>query len=144
MFGMSRNPAAAYKQVNVEIAVETADPHRLIMMLFDGALTAIVMAKTYTEQSNIPEKGRAISQAIDIVNNGLLASLDMRQGGELAERLAALYEYISRRLLWANLKNDLAALDEAKTLLSELHSAWAAIDPKKEASEAEQTTHSTP
>lgn len=135
MFGMSRNPAAAYKQVNVEIAVETADPHRLIMMLFEGARTAIVMARTHTEQGNVPEKGKAISQAIDIVNNGLLASLDMKQG-ELSERLAALYEYISRRLLWANLKHDLVALDEAKNLLGELESAWGMIAPDKLAAEA--------
>ena len=136
MFGMNRNPAAAYKQVDIEIAAETADPHRLIMMLFEGAQTALVMARAHMEQKNIAEKGRAISQAIDIVTNGLLASLDMTQGGELAERLAALYDYISRRLLWANLKNDLAALDEAKSLLGELQTAWAAITPGKEASEA--------
>lgn len=144
MFGMSRNPAAAYKQVNVEIAVETADPHRLIMMLFDGAMTAIVMARTYIEQNNVPEKGRAISQAIDIVNNGLLASLDMKQGGELSERLAALYEYIIRRLLWANLKNDVAALDEAKFLLGELHSAWAMIGPGKSPGDAIPPAINTP
>ena len=129
MFGMSQDPAAAYKQVSVEIAAETTDPHRLIVMLFDGAQAAIITARMHMEHKHIAEKGKAISHAIDIITNGLQASLDIQQGGELAERLNALYEYISRRLLWANLKNDLAALDEAKSLLGELQSAWATIMP---------------
>jgi flagellar protein FliS len=144
MFGMSKNPAAAYKQISVEIAAETTDPHRLIVMLFDGAQTAIVMARTHMEQKNVAEKGLAISQAIDIITNGLLASLDTKQGGELAERLAALYEYISRRLLWANLKNDLAALDEAKGLLGELQSAWVMISPDKQPTAADDLKKTPP
>ncbi len=127
MFGMTRSPIASYAQVSTNIAVETADPHRLILMLFDGARTAIIMARAHMERNEIAEKGAAISKAIDIVENGLLASLDVNSGGELAERLAALYQYISHRLLWANLKNNLAALDEAKQLLGELQSAWAVI-----------------
>ena len=134
MFSMSRNPADAYKHVSTEIAVETADPHRLIMMLFDGAQTAIVIARAHMEQKHISEKGLAVSQAIDIITNGLQASLDIEAGGELAERLSALYEYISQRLLWANLKNDVAALDEARNLLGELQSAWALIAPSKDIS----------
>lgn len=129
MFGMRRSPTAAYAQVSTDIAIETADPHRLILMLFDGARTAIVMARAHMERNEIAEKGLSISRAIDIVNNGLLLSLDVKAGGELAERLAALYEYISNRLLWANLKNNQAALDEAYQLLGELQSAWAGIAP---------------
>ena len=129
MFGMSRSPLAAYAQISTEIASETADPHRLILMLFEGARVAISMARLHMERKEIPEKGAAISKAIDIINNGLLVSLDSESGGELAERLAALYEYISQRLLWANLKNNLAALDEANRLLGELQSAWVQIAP---------------
>lgn len=129
MFGMNRSPAATYAQVSIESDAQTASPHRLIMMLFEGAQTAISMARMHMEQKNIAKKGEAISKAIDIVTNGLQASLDIKEGGELAERLAALYEYISHRLLWANLKNDLAALDEVASLLGELQSAWAMIDP---------------
>lgn len=129
MFGMSRSPVASYAQVSTNIAAETADPHRLILMLFEGARAAISIARLHMERNEIPEKGAAISKAIDIVNNGLLISLDKESGGELAERLAALYEYICQRLLWANLKNNLAALDEANQLLGELQSAWAMIAP---------------
>jgi flagellar protein FliS len=132
MFGMSRSPVASYAQVSTDIAV-TADPHRLVLMLFEGARVAISMARLHMERKEIPEKGAAISKAIDIIQNGLLASLDKDVGGELAERLAALYEYISQRLLWANLKNNLAALDEANQLLGELQSAWAMIAPSADA-----------
>lgn len=136
MFGMSRSPTATYAQVSQDVAAETADPHALILMLFEGARTAITIARRHMELSEIPEKGAAISKAIDIVNNGLRVSLDMENGGDLAERLAALYEYISQRLLWGNLKNDLAALDEANQLLGELQSAWALISPAAQANAA--------
>jgi flagellar protein FliS len=129
MFGMSRSPTASYAQVSIDIAVEAADPHRLILMLFEGARAAIFLARSHMSRNEIAEKGAAISKAIDIVNSGLLASLDIEKGGELAERLASLYEYISYRLLWANLNNNLAALDEANHLLGELQSAWAMIAP---------------
>lgn len=128
MLGMSRNPIASYTQISTDLAA-TADPHRLIVMLFDGARAAIATARLHMERNEIPEKGAAISKAIDIINNGLLASLDTNAGGQLAEQLAALYEYISMRLLWANMKNNLAALDEASNLLGELQSAWVMIPP---------------
>ena len=132
MFGMNQNPAAAYQQVSVGIATETTDPHRLIMMLFEGAQAAIVVARSQMAQEHVAEKGVAISKAIDIITNGLQASLDLEQGGDLAERLAALYEYISHRLLWANLKNDPVALDEAAHLLGEIQSAWAQIGENRQ------------
>jgi flagellar secretion chaperone FliS len=136
MFGMSRSPAASYAQVSVDIAAETADPHRLILMLFEGARVAISMARLHMERNEIPEKGAAVSRAIDIISNGLLASLNVELGGELAERLATLYDYICQRLLWANLNNNVAALDEANKLLGELQSAWTMIAPSTDSQAA--------
>ena len=132
MFGMMRNPAESYAKVGVEIAVETADPHRLILMLFDGAAAAVGISKAYMIEGNISLKGSHISRAIDLISNGLKASLDMESGGELAERLAALYDYMAQRLLWANLKNETAPLDEVLNLLNELRGAWAEIAPSKQ------------
>ena len=83
-------------------------------------------------QGNIAEKGSAVSKAIDIITNGLKASLDYEAGGELTLKLSALYDYMAHRLLWANLKNDTAALDEVLSLLNELHGAWAQIAPGNE------------
>lgn len=133
MFGTMRNPAQSYAKVGLEVAVETASPHKLILMLFDGAVAAINIAKFEMEAGEIAKKGASISKAIDIITNGLRASLDMNEGGELAERLAALYEYMAQRLLFANLKNSTAALDEVLNLLNSLRSAWEQISPDQQA-----------
>nr|WP_287367871.1 flagellar export chaperone FliS [Thauera sp.] len=130
MFSSMKKSAAAYQQVGLDLRVETADPHTLIVMLFDGATAALATAKYAMESGNIASKGASISKAIDIISNGLDASLDVEQGGELAERLSALYDYMASRLLWANLKNDMSALQEVQGLLSELADAWRQIAPK--------------
>lgn len=132
MFGMMRNPAQSYATVGIDVAVGTADPHKLILMLFDGATSAVGIAKMQMEQGNTAEKGANISKAISLITDGLKASLDMEAGGELAVRLGALYEYMAQRLLWANLKNETAPLDEVLTLLSELREAWNQIGDVRE------------
>ena len=132
-FGTGFGGVSAYTQVAVETSVSTADPHTLIVLLFEGAEAAIRQAKFKIQEEDIPGKGNAISQAVQIVTDGLRASLDIEAGGELAERLAALYDYIAARLLWANAKNDVAALDECLNLLGEIHSAWSAIAPGRDA-----------
>ncbi|HEY5763202.1 MAG TPA: flagellar export chaperone FliS [Rhodocyclaceae bacterium] len=126
MFG-NYNAVSAYKSVGVDSAVTAADPHKLILLLLDGGLSAISIAKGAMAQGQVAGKGEAISKAIDIVENGLRASLDKEQGGELALQLDLLYEYMGRRLLHANVKNDSAALDEVSALLREIHAAWSEI-----------------
>lgn len=132
MLGSPRSPVAAYASIDLEASVLAADPHKLILMLFEGAKVAISAAKMHMAQGNIAEKGSSISKAIDIITNGLGASLDYEAGADLAVKLGALYEYMARRLLWANMKNNAAALDEVTRLLGELHGAWAEIAPGKE------------
>lgn len=123
----SMRGAAAYARVGVESGVMSATPHRLICMLFDGAQSAIRAAHLHMQGGDIEEKGKAISRAIDIVNNGLLASLDHERGGELAGNLERLYDYIVRLLLEANRHNDAQKLDQAASLLGEIGSAWREI-----------------
>ena len=132
MFGMTQNPTAAYAQVSLESAVNTADPHGLILLLFEGAATAMSLARLHMDQNDIAQRGTNISKAIDIISNGLKASLNLKTSGELAEQLDALYDYIVQRLLWANMKKDRAALDEAIYLLGEIHSAWSEIAPNRQ------------
>ncbi|MFD1215471.1 MULTISPECIES: flagellar export chaperone FliS [Microbulbifer] len=121
--------AASYARVGLESDVLSASPHRLIVLLFQGADTAIGTALVHLRDGNVTEKGRAISKALDIVNNGLLAALDRERGGDLAERMGSLYDYIARLLLKANLRNDEDALEEARRLLGDLASAWREVDP---------------
>lgn len=133
---VSRNPIAAYATVGVETSVESASPHKLILLLFEGAKAAILAAKIQMSNGEIAAKGASISKAIDIINNGLKASLDLDVGGSLALQLDALYEYMSDRLLFANLKNEPAALDEVLGLLAQIHSAWEEIGDRPEAAPA--------
>jgi flagellar secretion chaperone FliS len=136
MNAMSHNALAAYSRVGVEVNVAVASPHKLILLLFDGAIKAISLAKFNMQDKKIAAKGEAISRAIAIIEEGLKLSLDVKAGGELAENLSALYDYMSIRLLQANLKNDQEALQEVSRLLSELRGAWAAIEKSPEVMES--------
>lgn len=131
MSAINRNALNAYAQISVDGSVATASPHKLITMLFEGALLSIAAARGHMQRNEIAEKGAAISKAIAIIDEGLKLSLDMKAGGDLAQKLDALYEYMCLRLLMANLKNDPEPLDEIATLLNDLKSAWVEIDPEK-------------
>jgi flagellar secretion chaperone FliS len=117
----------AYKKVGVESKAIGADPHQLISMLYHGALDTIAKAKGEIQRKDIEAKGKSISKAIAIIGEGLHGGLDMRVGGELAMNLSALYDYMVRRLVEANLKNDTAILDEVTNLLAGLAEAWDSI-----------------
>lgn len=117
----------AYNKVGIESGVTAADPVKLISMLYQGALLAIANAKNGILRKNIPAKGAAISKAIAIIGEGLNASLDKKAGGELAQNLSSLYDYMVARLVAANLNNDMAALDEVARLLNDLKGAWDSI-----------------
>jgi len=105
--------AKAYRDVAVQTAVGTADPHRMILMLYDGAIEATRLAQAHMGARRIPAKCEALGKALRIVEEGLKASVDRKVGGQLADRLVALYDYITMRLLQANLRNDRSALEEA-------------------------------
>jgi flagellar protein FliS len=126
-----RTGAGAYARLGVETQAMSASPHQLICMLFDGAATAIGMARHHMAAGDVTAKGNAISKAVSIVDNGLKAGLDAKaagaSGAELVANLAALYDYVIRRLLQANLHNDPRALDEAEALLENVASAWREI-----------------
>lgn len=123
----ARYAAQAYAKVGIETGVESADPQRLILMLFEGAQIALTDAKRHLEIGNIALKCESVSKAIRIIEEGLRASLDVNAGGPLAQNLAALYEYMARRLLLANAKNRPDIMDEVHALLGELKAAWASI-----------------
>lgn len=122
------NAISRYRQVRTEGAVEDASPHRLIAMLFDGALSRITLAAAHMRRGEIEDKGAEITRALEIVG-ALRASLDMSVPGGLPQRLDALYDYVSRRLLHANIENDPKVLDEIGGLLRVIAEAWAQIAP---------------
>lgn len=113
----------AYKDVQVTSAVSYADGVQLIQMLFDGLLDALTDAETHIKGADIAKKSDAISRATRIVV-GLKGSLDFEKGGELARNLNELYDYSTRQLLKANLRNDVELIREVKSLLGEINNAW--------------------
>lgn len=118
--------AKNYSSVKVQSSVEDASPHRLIQMLFEGAIERIAQAKGAMQRKEVTRKLEAVNKAINIVS-GLQGSLNDAEGGELAANLDGMYDYIIRRLIQANQENDPAQLDECGRLLGELKSAWDGI-----------------
>jgi flagellar protein FliS len=118
-----------YKQVNAHSMVESASPHRLIQMLMGGALEKISIARAHMLDGKIGPKAEHITWSISIID-GLRVSLDKNKGGEIAQNLEDLYDYMTRRLVEANLHNDPAILDEVSGLLSQIKEAWDAIAPE--------------
>lgn len=115
-----------YSRVGTHGGVESATPHQLTAMLLDGVLSRIACARGHMERGEIAAKGEAMSRSLDIIE-GLRGSLDLARGGDLAGRLESLYEYMARRLLEANVRNDVGALDEVAGLLRPIKEAWDAI-----------------
>jgi flagellar protein FliS len=131
-FGRSGGMVNAYRQVGTETSVEDASPHKLVSLLFDGYMESIVQARGAMRNGEIEKKGKAISRAARIVEEGLKASLNVAEGGALARDLNNLYDYLAKRLTLANLRNDEALLDECAQLVEPLRQAWRDIGTRVE------------
>ncbi len=116
----------AYQQIDTRSQIDDASPHRLIQLMMERALAKIGLARSHMSEGDVPEKGNNISDAISIIN-GLQASLNHKADQRMSENFDALYAYMMRRLLEANLRNDDGILDEVAGLLRELKEAWDAI-----------------
>lgn len=130
---MAASPYAAkvdaYSSVSAHGGVAAADPHRLIVMLMDGALERIATARGCIERKDIGGKAQLLNRAVQIVGE-LRGSLDLKKGAEVAANLDALYDYVSRRLVLANAQNNPDMLDEVIKLMREIRTAWAEIVPR--------------
>ncbi|WP_369975227.1 flagellar export chaperone FliS [Xanthomonas bundabergensis] len=126
MHGSSRQYAEQYRKMSVSTSITDADPHKLVALLFAGACQRIRQAQACLAQGDQARKGKAIGEACAIVGH-LNGSLDHEAGGEIANNLSALYDYVMHRLTEANLHNDESALVESLELLSEIDAAWNAI-----------------
>ena len=135
MFAQHRSAAASYRSLDVETMVDGADPHRLVEMLYDGAVVQVAKARHALARKDVAAKCEATTRAIRIVDEGLKAALDSR-AGDVARNLDALYDYITRTLLSANLKNSDALYGEVEKLLGDLRGAWREIGPKVRGREA--------
>ena len=129
MFASPRTAAASYRTLDVQTKVDGADPHQLVEMLYDGAIVQVAKARHALARKDIVAKGEATTRAIRIVDEGLKAALDAR-AGDVARNLDAFYDYMTRTLVNANMKNDDALYGEVEKLLGDLRGAWREIGPK--------------
>lgn len=126
MFGQTAHASSAYGRIAVESAARGASQHQLIGMLFAGVMTYIARARTALTQGDVTAKVQASSLAIRLIDEGLKTAVD-RTAGEIGESLYQLYDYCTRRLLHAHLRNDDAAYAEVARLLSQIADAWRTI-----------------
>ncbi|MGO1462825.1 MAG: flagellar export chaperone FliS [Marinobacter sp.] len=120
------NGLQAYQRVNTQTSITDADPHKLIQLLYNGALERINMAKARMQAKDYAGKGKLITKAMEIIG-GLRSFLDFEKGGDLAARLEGLYDYMERTLLEASARNDMNKLDEVADLLRSIKSGWDGI-----------------
>jgi flagellar protein FliS len=137
-YEQARSALKQYQQVGAQTSVATASPYRLIQMLMEGALQKIAMAKSHLQAKRLGDKAQQITSAMDIID-GLRISLDKSAGGEIAQNLEDLYDYMNRRLLEANAKNDAAMLDEVASLMAEIKSGWDGIEQEARRIEQQQS-----
>ena len=123
---INHRSASAYTRVGVETSVAGADAHELINLLFDGLLSTLSLAQGAIERKDIATKGKHLSKAIRLFDEGLKSGLSP-QGGELTNNLSALYDYCIERLVQANLKSDSAAINEVRSLIEPVAQGWKAI-----------------
>lgn len=124
------NRANAYRQVGAHSGVENASPHALIQMLFDGLFQSLNAARGAIQRGEVEEKGRHLSKAVRILQEGLAAGLDLEKGGELAGNLKLLYDYCVKQLTQANVRNDPALVEEVMGVLQPVAQGWKEIGPQ--------------
>jgi flagellar protein FliS len=123
----SPHSARAYQRINVETSMHTIDQHQIVSLLFDGLLQALATARGALARRDVSGKCTAISRALRILEEGLTTGLDRVDGGELADNLAALYDYCTRRLILANAQNDDDILQEIQRLIETVAQGWKEI-----------------
>jgi flagellar secretion chaperone FliS len=124
---VSNRSAAAYKRVSVETSVDSANPHQLISLLFEALQRSLLGAHDAIQRGDVVSKIKHIDNAIRILDEGLKAPLNLKEGGEVAANLNALYDYCVNRLVLANVKSDAAVVEQVSSLINPIASGWSEI-----------------
>ncbi|TAF72264.1 MAG: flagellar export chaperone FliS [Curvibacter sp.] len=125
---VSSRSASAYKRVGIETSVDNADPHKLVVLLFDALNQALGGARLAIQNGDVPAKCKHINHAVRIFEEGLIAPLNLQEGGELAANLHSLYTYCVQRLTIANIKNDISIIEEVQRVMEPVSSGWKQIN----------------
>ena len=117
---------AQYSKIKDDTQTMYASPHQLMLMLFDGAIEALSFNIRAIQQNNLEERSKQNTRAITIIN-GMRECLDIQAGGELADNLYALYQYMAQELFRANFKNDTDTIKNIQTMLKDIRGSWEKI-----------------
>jgi flagellar secretion chaperone FliS len=124
-----------------EVAVKTANPLQLVVMLYDAAICSLKEAKERVGRRDIAGRSQSINKCISIISE-LQSCLNLKQGGEIAASLDRLYDYMKRRIFTANVEQSIEPLEEIEALLENLRSAWSELVVKTLGSKAEPSVSS--
>ncbi|MCL1145269.1 flagellar export chaperone FliS [Shewanella sp. 10N.261.52.F9] len=125
-----RSSLQSYRKVSLDSEISVASPHRIIQMMFDGALQRLAQSRYAIENNDLANKGVFIGKAIGIIT-GLNNSLNMEAGGDIAQNLSDLYDFMLRRISEANINNDVQAIDDVSEIIRTIKEGWDAIPADK-------------
>ncbi|MCL1057831.1 flagellar export chaperone FliS [Shewanella gelidimarina] len=125
-----RRSLQSYRKVSLDSEISVASPHRIIQMMFDGALQRLAQSRYAIENNDLQSKGVYVGKAIGIIT-GLNNSLNMDAGGDVSQNLSDLYDFMLRRITEANANNDAKALDDVSDILRTIKEGWDAIPSDK-------------
>ena len=132
-----------YSENYLRNQIETASKEQLLIMFYDGAIRFVTRAENAIKENNIEQKSYCINKASAIITE-LSVTLDHKIGEQIASDLEALYEFMNRELIKANIKNSLAPLETVKTLLTDLSETWkSAIEINKKVSPSSMVQDNT-
>lgn len=127
-----RSPARAYRDVGLQTRVLSASPHEIITILITEVISSIRQARLAMQANNLSRRHETIKKAIDILDAGLIASIDVTESdGDVGQQMVNAYRLIIQQLLYANLHSDESHLDAAQTSMETLLDAWVQIAPEK-------------
>jgi flagellar secretion chaperone FliS len=136
---MSSNQSLAHRYR--EVAVKTANPLQLVVMMYDAAICSLQEAKEQVGRRDIAGRSRSINKCISIISE-LQSCLNLKQGGEIATSLDRLYDYMKRRIFIANVEQSKEPLEEIEALLENLRSAWHQLVAQTQNSQAQPSASS--
>lgn len=134
---MSNKLAQVYASNYIETSISEATPHKLVSLLYEGALKHLTLTKIFSEKKDFEKKSEHSNKLLSIFT-ALKSGVDLEVGGEVSENMYNLYDYCYRKTVEASVRNDARMLDEVQEIIQTLNEAWMQMpDNLKKASKSD-------